>query len=247
MVKLDGHTDSIVAIDIAENGKLLATGSADHTLRIWTLHALSAPPTIITDYPDGIRHVKFTDDGELLAVAGWSEDIYVWDTIDVVRPRPPYILKGHTQWITSIDIDPEGEWLASSSHDGSVRLWDLDTLFDLNTTERELELDEINLIRAQRLSQSANLTQSIILSSGEGHADNVRFSTDNQWLISTNSNYVTNMWHLDNTSLMEAACRSAGRALLDNSTEWQQYFPDEIYAPRCNPDTIFDSAVSGTE
>ena len=234
-IKLVGHSDSIVAIDISEDGNFLATGSADHTLAIWQLDDLQREPVMITDYPDGIRDVEFTHDGELLAVSGWSSDIYVWDTIDIQRPRPPYILRGHEQWVNSIAIDPEGEWLASASHDGSIRLWDLDALFDLNVTERELELDEITEARDKRLSQSANLTQSIILSSQEGHADHVVFTHNNEWLITTSSDYIVKMWSLDLFKMMKLACTTAGRSLANDETEWQRYFPDEPYAPRCNP------------
>ena len=232
--KLIGHTDSIVAIDISADGRFLATGSADHTLAIWHLDDLQRPPVMINDYPDGIRDVEFTHNGELLAVSGWSTDIYVWDTIDIQRPRPPYILRGHTQWVNAISIDPNGDWLASVSHDGSIRLWDLDSLFDLTTTERELELDEIVEARDERLSQTANLTQSIILSNQEGHASHVAFSHDNEWLITTSSDYTTKMWSLDLVAMMELACVTAGRSLLNDETEWQLYFPDEVYAPRCN-------------
>jgi len=237
VIKLTGPSDSIVAIDMSDNDLFLAAGSADHALYIWDLENLDDPPVIITDYPDGIRDVEFSYDGELLAVSGWSKDVYVWDVEDIRRPRPPYILRGHTQWVNSIAIDPDGEWLASASHDGTVRLWELDALFELNITERDLDLDEISVQRDLSLATSSNLTESTILGSGSGAADHVEFSHSGDWIIASGADFSVKAWDLNLDRLMYVACATAGRALANTDDEWQRYFPDDPYHPRCTPAT----------
>jgi WD40 repeat protein len=50
--------------------------------------------------------------------------VQIWD---VRRWRTPVTLEGHTREITDIDFSSDGSRIASSSTDGTVRLWDCNT------------------------------------------------------------------------------------------------------------------------
>jgi len=52
---------------------------------------------------------------------------------DVVRVGPvsgdqPHLLYGHEDGVTDIEVSPDGRWIASSSFDGTVRLWPMPDL-----------------------------------------------------------------------------------------------------------------------
>ncbi len=71
----------------------------------------------------GVGEVKYSPDGNLLAVAS-AVGIWIYDARSFVELD---LFTGHTEGITSIAFSPDGQTLASSSSDETVRLWDVAT------------------------------------------------------------------------------------------------------------------------
>src|SRR5262249_18470261 len=67
-----------------------------------------------------VRRLAFSADGTRLALAGGPE-VQVWD---VDRQLRLAAMRGHAGEVTSIAFAPDGLRVASSSADGTVRLWD---------------------------------------------------------------------------------------------------------------------------
>jgi hypothetical protein len=58
---LTGYTDSVNAVAFSPDGHTLASGSDDHTIRLWTL-----PSAIITGHTSTVYAVAFSPDGHTL-------------------------------------------------------------------------------------------------------------------------------------------------------------------------------------
>ncbi|WP_019500718.1 NB-ARC domain-containing protein [Pseudanabaena sp. PCC 6802] len=69
-----------------------------------------------------ILSVAFSPDDRLLAAAGTSEDIHLWQSID---GQELFTLKGHKNWVLSIAFSPDSQLLASAGEDNSIKLWDV--------------------------------------------------------------------------------------------------------------------------
>ena len=71
--------------------------------------------------PAGARRMAWSRDGRQLAVVGNSLEVEVWD----VESRQLRRFSGHRDSLFEVMFDPAGERLATSSFDGTTRLWDL--------------------------------------------------------------------------------------------------------------------------
>ena len=70
-----------------------------------------------------INDIKFSPDGNLVAVAG---SIGVW-LYNARIGAEVALLSGHTQSVLSVAFSPDSKTLASGSTDTTIRLWDVET------------------------------------------------------------------------------------------------------------------------
>ncbi|KAI9336357.1 WD40-repeat-containing domain protein [Obelidium mucronatum] len=113
------HIASIKTIAVSKNAKLLATGSSDEHVKLYSLDRNKESGTLF-HHTGSITDLAFHETGYLFTA---SEDA----TIAIVRTsdwEPLKILKGHTTAIQSISIHPTGKLLLSVSIDGYLRTWD---------------------------------------------------------------------------------------------------------------------------
>jgi len=64
--------------------------------------------------------LSFSPDGKMLAVACGDDHVRVWDTTTYQQVVDP--IKGHTQFVTSVEFSKDGTLLASGSHDDNIMI-----------------------------------------------------------------------------------------------------------------------------
>jgi len=120
---LRGHTEEIRQIAWSPDGRLLASGSNDQTVRLWDVATGQALHTL-TGHTDPVGSVAWSSDGRLLASSSGDQTVRLWD---VTTGRQIRALEGHTDDISGISFSADSRILASKSGDGTVRLWKVDT------------------------------------------------------------------------------------------------------------------------
>ena len=122
---IKGHTEAIVALQFSGDGKRLATGSGDTTIRIWDLDT-ATPEFTLNGHKHWVIVIAWSPNGAKLASASVDGGIMVWDT--TTSPPSSIKLAGHKKYVSSLTWKPVHRdstcsFIASSSKDMTVKVW----------------------------------------------------------------------------------------------------------------------------
>jgi WD40 repeat protein len=134
LATLEGHTGAVWSVALSADGRLLASGSFDGTVRLWETHFASLKAHLggpsaaggrllatLKGHSGGVRSVALSADGRLLASGGLDGTVRLWET---PSGRPLGTLQGHTGAVWSVALSANACLLASGGLDQTVRLWE---------------------------------------------------------------------------------------------------------------------------
>jgi WD40 repeat protein/serine/threonine protein kinase len=122
--RLSGHTDVIVAVAAAADGRLALTGSWDGTARLWSLQENMAHLRQFAGHTRGIDEVAFSHDGRLALTGSSDNTARLWN---VSTGETIYTFSGHTSAVMCVAFAPDDKTALTASSDGTARLWDVTT------------------------------------------------------------------------------------------------------------------------
>ncbi len=171
---LEDHNNAINSVSASPDGKLLASGGSDKSVKLWKLGETEAILwKTLEKHDDEIAGVSFSPHGKWLASGSADGVIKLWELENTeVLLRQTF---EDRPGLTSIVFSPndsdnpmlDGQWLASSSDNSTIKLWDL---------------------RSQR---------SLLKRTFEGHkslVSSISFSPDGRWLASGSWDKTVKLW-----------------------------------------------------
>jgi hypothetical protein len=114
---------AVFAVAFSPDGKLLGSGSADGTVRLWET-ATGNEVRQFKGHAKRIKSVAFSPDGKVLLSGSHDGTVRLWQ---VSTGKPLHVLKGHKGAVEAVAFAPDGTMVASAGRDGFVRLWRPDT------------------------------------------------------------------------------------------------------------------------
>ncbi|GAB4284703.1 MAG: hypothetical protein Fur0025_15660 [Oscillatoriaceae cyanobacterium] len=120
--RLENHNNSVLGVVFSPDGQLIATASADKTVKIWNPQGREL--ATLATHRDGVNGVAFSPDSKMVASASWDKTVKIW-SLDTVAGgwREVAALTGHTDRVISVAWSPDGEHIATASADKTVKIW----------------------------------------------------------------------------------------------------------------------------
>jgi WD40 repeat protein len=121
-----GKTESeVLSISVSPDGRLIATGTRAGQVVVFGNEPGSSPRVIHDEPGNDILSVAFNNNGSRLAAGNVGGAISI---IEVATGNLLTTLSGHTARVVDIEFCPAGRFIASTSFDGSIRIWNAQNL-----------------------------------------------------------------------------------------------------------------------
>ena len=195
-----GSTVDILVV--SKDGQYLAVGTRDGKIIIFEIEDAANQFVLHEDAGNSVLALDFGMQDKMLASGDLQGNVIIWDFMSRSMVNN---LRGHQARITQIKFSPDGSLLASSSNDGSVRMWETE---DLNN-------------------------QPIVLTANAGFVFCVAFSPDGEQILtgSTDEDRLV-LSPTRSESMVEDICTSLDRNFTEE--EWNTYIGTDIpYEQTC--------------
>jgi len=181
--KVLGRQGGRGALGFSHDGRWLVAPGPDQAIKVWDMNAPdpSASSLTLKMAQDPLRFA-FSPDGHWMAIGGNNQSqggtVILWELEKDQRFAKPLILPTvHEGGVSALSFSPDDRWLATSSYEGGIYLWDLDRI---SSAETPIEL----------IGSSSEFYLSPMW------VTQLDFSPDSNWLAASDFNSATYVWNI---------------------------------------------------
>eukprot|EP00752_Nemacystus_decipiens_P002856 g2660.t1 len=119
-----GHAKDVLSVAFSADNRQIVSGSRDKTIKLWNTLG-ECKYTIQEDgHTEWVSCVRFSPSpsAPVIVSAGWDKLVKVWALSNCKLHTN---LIGHTGYLNTVTVSPDGSLCASGGKDGTAMLWDL--------------------------------------------------------------------------------------------------------------------------
>lgn len=210
------HDDDVLAVAFSPFDPLLATASADGTVRLWDVRdpGNSRLKAVLQQGGGFVHAVDFSPDGQLLATGHADSAARLWNLAGIAHGEQPAVLTGALGPVSDVHFSPDGRTLATASHDTTSRLWDVS-------------------------DPRAAVPSALPLAADADNVYSVAYSPNNHTLATASHDRTVHLWETDLDQIVPEIC---ARTATVSSADWERYVPNRPYSPPCPAPVPVDPA-----
>ncbi|HLV80225.1 MAG TPA: c-type cytochrome domain-containing protein [Chthonomonadaceae bacterium] len=232
------HTDAVLSVAWSADGTRLATGSQDHTARLWEWPS-GKMLRVFEGNAEAVTRVCFAPDGKSLYTAGQDHSLRRYDTATGQSLR---LFSGHEDGVLALAVSPDGSRLVSSGAEPRLRWWDpnssdttrtsdghADTVNDLIFSKDGKRLASASADHTIRLWDVGSGGQQQVLNGADDWLYAVALSPDSKLAAGAGADGMVRLWETATGRLRLTlfAWPPAGK---ESAPEWAAITPEGFYA-----------------
>ncbi|KZV21730.1 guanine nucleotide-binding protein subunit beta-like protein [Dorcoceras hygrometricum] len=120
-----GHTKDVLSVAFSIDNRQIVSASRDKTIKLW--NTLGECKYTIQDqdsHSDWVSCVRFSPNAlqPMIVSGSWDKNVKIWNLSNC---KLRSTLSGHTGYVNTVAVSPDGSLCASGGKDGVILLWDL--------------------------------------------------------------------------------------------------------------------------
>lgn len=116
--KLNAHYHPVYAVKYSPNGKAIATGAQDNTVKLWSINGLQKKPVL--KHKGYVWDLCYSRDGKRIVTCSADKTVKVWDAEGELIKT--FTAANSAVW--SLLVTPHGQRIIAGTRRGNIIIWD---------------------------------------------------------------------------------------------------------------------------
>jgi WD domain, G-beta repeat len=161
---------------VKPDGRRIATGSADATVKVWDAH--SGKELLTLNAAFSVNSVAFSPDGRRIVTGSTDATAKVWD---VQSGEELLTLKGHSSSVMSVAFSPDGRRIVTGSTDATAKVWDFANTISPSASPNDTGAQKLTRVYVKKYGVSALLPTNVFPDAKNLSNSDQAFLQGNSW------------------------------------------------------------------
>merc|ERR1712227_371557 len=119
-----GHTKDVLSVAFSADNRQIVSAARDRTTKLWNTLGICKYTIQEQGHTEWVSCVRFSPlaQNPVIVSSGWDKLVKVWNLSNCKLKRDYH---GHTGYLNTVTVSPDGSLCASGGRDGTAKLWDL--------------------------------------------------------------------------------------------------------------------------